>query len=107
MSTSIDLATELELAIKAADAADAVSLPYFENRTFTLSRKADMSEVTEADRNTESAIVSILRAERPNHSVYGEEHGTVGDARAEWTWVIDPIDGTSNFVRGVPVWATL
>lgn len=107
MSASIDLATELELAIKAADAADAVSLPYFENRTFTLSRKADMSEVTEADRNTESAIVSILRAERPNHSVYGEEHGTVGDATAEWTWVIDPIDGTSNFVRGVPVWATL
>lgn len=106
MST-IDLSNELALAMEAADEADQVSLPFFDQRSFTLSHKADLSEVTEADRNTETAIVSLIRNQRPTHAVFGEEHGTVGDAASEWTWVIDPIDGTSNFVRGVPVWATL
>ena len=106
--TSLDnLHDELTLAIRAADAADAIALPYYEKRSFTLSRKADSSEVTEADRNTESTITDLLTNERPQHSIYGEEHGTIGDTDSTWTWVIDPIDGTSNFVRGVPVWATL
>ena len=48
-----------------------------------------------------------MRAERPDYSLYGEEHGVVGPANATTQWVVDPIDGTSNFVRGVPVWATL
>lgn len=107
MTGANGLQDELALAIRAADAADAISLPYFEKRTFTLSRKADASEVTEADRNTESTITELLAAERPSHAIFGEEHGTAGDESSEWTWVIDPIDGTSNFVRGVPVWATL
>lgn len=107
MSSPVDLHGDLAIAIRAADVADRTSLPYYENRSFTLSRKADSSEVTEADRNTESVIVELIMDERPNHSIYGEEHGTHGSADAEWTWVIDPIDGTSNFVRGVPVWATL
>ncbi len=106
--TSFDnLHDEMALAIRVADAADAMSLPYYEKRSFTLSRKADHSEVTEADRNTESTITSMLISERPDHGVYGEEHGVVGHSNSEWTWVIDPIDGTSNFVRGVPVWASL
>jgi histidinol-phosphatase len=103
----INLSNELALAIRIADAADAISLPYFERQNFTLSRKADHSEVTEADRNTETAIVELIAHHRPDHAIYGEEHGHAGNASSPWKWVIDPIDGTSNFVRGVPVWATL
>ena len=101
------LNSELLLALRVADAADAVSLAGFKSRSFSVMRKADMSEVTEIDRATETAITNILRAERPEHSVYGEEHGIVGPSDAKFQWVIDPIDGTSNFVRGVPLWASL
>ncbi|MEY4656530.1 MAG: histidinol-phosphate phosphatase [Actinomycetota bacterium] len=97
----------LEIALRAANAADAVSLPGFANREFTVSRKADNSEVTEIDRNTETAITSILRETFPQFGIYGEEHGTSGPSDAEFVWVIDPIDGTTNFVRGVPVWGSL
>ena len=97
----------LETALRAADAADKVSHAGFKNRTFTVSRKADNSEVTEIDRNTETAISSVLRGESPEFGIYGEEYGTSGPTDAEYTWVIDPIDGTTNFVRGVPVWGSL
>ena len=98
---------DLALALRAADVADAVSLPGFESRSFRVDHKADASEVTEIDRNTESALSELLRRERPDYSLYGEEHGVIGPTDAARQWVIDPIDGTSNFVRGVPVWATL
>jgi len=101
------LADDLALALRAADLADRVSLPGYESRGFSVERKADRSEVTEIDRATETAISEMLRAQRPDYSLYGEEHGVVGPADAAYQWVIDPIDGTSNFVRGVPVWATL
>ena len=65
MSSVDALQDELALAIRVADAADAMSLPYFEKRSFTLSRKADHSEVTEADRNTETAITDLLVNARP------------------------------------------
>jgi histidinol-phosphatase len=97
----------LNTAKLAAEAADAVSLAGFENRDFTVSRKADNSEVTEIDRNTETAITSVLRDAFPDFGIYGEEHGTSGPTDAEFVWVIDPIDGTTNFVRGVPVWGSL
>jgi len=106
-TVSLDLSTELALALKIADVADAITLPHFQSRNFTVDLKANQTEVTEVDRNTETAIMDIIRAERPTHAWYGEEHGTGGGDDAEFTWVIDPIDGTSNFVRGVPVWATL
>ncbi|MFZ9075569.1 MAG: inositol monophosphatase family protein [Ilumatobacteraceae bacterium] len=101
------LTEDLALALRAADVADGLSLPGFQRRGFTVERKADKSEVTELDRNTESAVSDVLRNERPDYSLYGEEHGVVGPTDAAFQWVIDPIDGTSNFVRGVPVWATL
>jgi len=101
------LPDDLRLALRAADVADGVSLPGFLGRAFGVERKADDSEVTEIDRSTESALAALLRAERPDYSLYGEEHGVVGPAGATRQWVVDPIDGTSNFVRGVPVWATL
>ena len=102
-----DLARELSLGLALADLADAITLPAFEARAFSMSRKADKSEVTEIDRGTETAIVDRLVVDRPDHAVFGEEHGTRGSSTSPWRWVIDPIDGTSNFVRGVPVWATL
>lgn len=102
-----DLARELSLGLALADLADAITLPAFEARAFSVSRKADKSEVTEIDRGTETAIVDRLVVDRPDHAVFGEEHGTRGSSTSPWRWVIDPIDGTSNFVRGVPVWATL
>ncbi len=97
----------LETALQAANAADEVSLTGFTNRVFTVSRKADNSEVTEIDRNTETAISSVLRSAFPDFGIYGEEHGISGPTNAEYVWVIDPIDGTTNFVRGVPVWGSL
>ena len=102
---SNELATELTLALELADAADAFTLPRFRERSFSVDLKENLTEVTEVDRGAESLIMDIVRRERPRHGWYGEEHGSgAGDG---WTWVIDPIDGTSNFVRGVPVWATL
>jgi len=97
----------LEAAINAASAADQVSLAGFASREFSVFRKADNSEVTEIDRNTETAITSVLRDAFPQFGIYGEEHGTSGPTDAEFVWVIDPIDGTTNFVRGVPVWGSL
>lgn len=102
-----DAAAELELALELAELATSVALPLYESREFRLDRKADRSEVTEADRNAELAISQRVLDVRPHHSLFGEEHGLVGDTSSPWRWVIDPIDGTSNFVRGIPVWATL
>lgn len=102
-----DLAHELAFALRLADAADAITLPHYEHRSFSLDWKANRTEVTEADRNAELAISAMVLEERPHHGLYGEEHGVVGDAESPWRWVIDPIDGTSNFVRGIPVWASL
>jgi histidinol-phosphatase len=101
------LQDDLSLALRVAAIADGISLPGFSSRSFGVSRKADNSEVTEIDRATEQAIVASLTSARPDYGIYGEEFGTSGPANAEATWVIDPIDGTTNFVRGVPVWATL
>jgi len=97
----------LSTALRASDAADAVSLSGFTSRQFDVTRKANNSEVTDIDRATEQAIGTLLTSARPDYGIYGEEFGTSGPANAEATWVIDPIDGTTNFVRGVPVWATL
>lgn len=102
-----NLQDDFALAIRATDVADQISLAGFSSRSFGVSRKADNSEVTEIDRATERAIVKVLTSERPGYGIYGEEYGVSGPADAEYQWVIDPIDGTTNFVRGVPVWATL
>ena len=102
-----DLEPELALALELADIADAITLPAYERRTFSVDWKANRTEVTEADRGAESAIGVRLGEARPHHGRYGEEHGLAGDTSSPWRWIIDPIDGTSNFVRGVPVWATL
>jgi histidinol-phosphatase len=102
---SNDFAADLALALELADAADTFTLPRFRERSFSVDVKDNLTEVTEVDRGAEALIMDVIRRERPHHGWYGEEHGSgEGDG---WTWVVDPIDGTSNFVRGVPVWATL
>lgn len=101
------LATELAFALELADLADAETLHRYERRAFTVDRKPDRSEVTEADRGAEAAITAHLAVHRPGHGLFGEEAGVVGDTESRWRWIVDPVDGTSNFVRGIPVWATL
>ena len=102
-----DLSAELALALELADVADAITLPRYAQRAFSVDWKANRTEVTEADREAETAIGERLAVARPHHGLYGEEHGVKGDRDSPWRWIVDPIDGTSNFVRGIPVWATL
>lgn len=96
----------LDLALHLADLADSITSDGFSSRDFDVSRKGDATEVTTIDRAAETALREVVTAQRPSDGFYGEEHGRVNpDSRLQW--VVDPIDGTSNFVRGVPVWATL
>jgi histidinol-phosphatase len=100
MPTSPDLVFALEL----ADLADSLSLPRFRAADLRVETKADLTPVTEADRAVESAIRARVATERPGDAVVGEEEGgAVGPS----IWVVDPIDGTKNFSRGMPVWATM
>jgi histidinol-phosphatase len=103
----VDAAANLALALSVADAADELTLPHFVARDFDVDWKSNQTEVTEVDRATETLITERLMTARPGHRVFGEEHGRRGDAASPWEWVIDPIDGTSGFVRGIPIWATL
>jgi len=96
---------DLELAFELADAADAISLERFRALDLRVESKPDRSPVTDADRSVEQAIKAILTAKAPADALIGEEYGNTGSASR--TWIIDPIDGTANYLRGVPVWATL
>ncbi|MDO9398556.1 MAG: inositol monophosphatase family protein [Herbiconiux sp.] len=100
-----DLASDLALALRLADVADAVSRSRFRQSDLVVTTKPDRAPVTDADRAAEQAIRAELERARPGDSVLGEEFGTEGDSRRQW--IIDPIDGTANYMRGVPVWATL
>jgi histidinol-phosphatase len=102
-----DLARDLALALDVADAADAFTLPHFREADFSIDWKRNQTEVTEIDRRAETLIVDRLLHERPSHGAFGEEHGARGQVESPWQWLVDPIDGTSGFVRGIPIWATL
>jgi histidinol-phosphatase len=97
---SADLAFALEL----ADLADSLSLPRFRARDLRIETKPDLTPLTDADRTVERALRERIAVSRPSEGVFGEEEGDDGGAVR---WVIDPIDGTKNFSRGVPVWASL
>jgi histidinol-phosphatase len=99
------LADDLAFALRLADAADAVSMARFDAADLDVQLKADATHVTEADLATERAIRDLLSAERPADGVLGEEYGATGDATRQW--IIDPIDGTANYLKGIPMWATL
>jgi len=96
---------DLELALRAIDVADRITLSAFRRPSLAVETKADLSPVTEADRAAEIAIRELIARERPADAVVGEEMGSTGSGTRRW--FIDPIDGTVNFVRGIPVWATL
>lgn len=99
------LDTDLALALRLADTADALASARFAAHDLRVSTKADRSFVTDADLEVETALRTQLTAERSQDGILGEEFGTQGDSTRQW--IIDPIDGTSNFLRGVPVWGTL
>jgi histidinol-phosphatase len=96
---------DLDLALTLADAADAITVDRYRASDLKVESKPDLSPVTDADRAVESAIRELLAEHRPTDAVIGEEYGSTGDGERQW--IVDPIDGTKNFVRGVPVWATL
>lgn len=102
---TFSLADDLALALRMADAADAVAMERFDAPDLDIHTKADASPVTEADLATEQALRSILGAERPDDSVLGEEFGTTGTSTRQW--ILDPIDGTANYLKGIPMWTTL
>ena len=97
---------DLELALQLADMADVVTMQHFRQRDLVVDSKPDMTFVSEADRNAEQTLRDHLVNVRPDDGIMGEEHGTIGGTSGA-RWVIDPIDGTHNYVRSIPVWATL
>ena len=98
------MSADLDLALRLADAADAISLPRYRTE-LVIETKPDLTPVTEADRAVEAEIRRMLASERPNDAILGEEAGTAGSGARRW--IVDPIDGTRNYSRGIPVWATL
>jgi histidinol-phosphatase len=96
---------DLQFALELADAADALTLPRFHARQFVVETKADLTPVTDADRATEELLRERIARDRPGEGVVGEEHGEDGNPATRW--IVDPIDGTRNYTRGVPIWATL
>jgi histidinol-phosphatase len=104
-NSSSQYSAELAFALTLADRADAISLSRYQALDLEITTKPDNSPVTDADKAVERAIIDAIATKYPSDGVVGEEFGTSGSK--DRYWVIDPIDGTKNFVRGVPTWATL
>jgi histidinol-phosphatase len=118
-----DFSDDLAFALQLADAADAISLARFGALDLLVETKPDLTPVSDADRAVELALRTSIADRRPDDAILGEEFGTndrgtndrgtndrgdtLGSVAAGRRWVLDPIDATKNFVRGVPVWATL
>ncbi|URN15079.1 MULTISPECIES: histidinol-phosphatase [Streptomyces] len=100
-----DYHDDLRLAHVLADAADTATMNRFRALDLKVETKPDMTPVSEADRAVEELIREHLQRARPDDAILGEEYGVEGAGPRRW--VVDPIDGTKNYVRGVPVWATL
>jgi histidinol-phosphatase len=98
------VSADLDLALRMADAADAISVPRFRT-DLVIETKPDLTPVTEVDRAVEAELRRLLAAERPDDAILGEEGGFDGTGARRW--ILDPIDGTRNYARGIPVWATL
>ena len=97
---------DLELALALADSADELTAARFGALDLTVTEKPDLTPVSDADLACERMIRDRLAAARPDDVVLGEEFGGAAADRGR-QWIVDPIDGTKNFVRGVPIWATL
>jgi len=98
------VSADLDFALSLADDADALSLPRFRAVDLHVETKLDLTPVTDADKAVERALRERIARERPGEGVLGEEEG---DSGGPVRWILDPIDGTRNFSRGIPVWATL
>jgi histidinol-phosphatase len=103
---SSDLQDDLAFAHALADLADAISLDRYQSQDLIVTTKPDLTPVTDADRAVETAIREAISTHRSNDGLVGEEFG-IDKGESSRYWVIDPIDGTKNFMRGVPIWATL
>jgi histidinol-phosphatase len=103
---SFSRGNDLALAIRLADAADSITLARYQSIDLVVTTKPDNTPVTDADKATEEALRALLKSHRPDDGIVGEEFGNDAGG-AERYWVIDPIDGTKNFLRGLPTWATL
>lgn len=99
-----DYAQDLQRAFRLADAADVISMPYYKQLDLAVTSKADSTPVSEADKVVEKTLSDIVINEF-KESYVGEEG--VRNQQSKRRWVVDPIDGTKNFIRHVPVWATL
>jgi histidinol-phosphatase len=103
----VDTSAALDLALELADLADGITMPRFRAHDLVVETKPDLTPVSEADTAVERAIRARL-ATATGHAVIGEEFGAEGVSDdVEYRWIIDPIDGTKSYVRGVPIWATL
>ena len=98
--------SDLEFALEMAVVADQLAMARYRALDLRVETKPDFTPVTEADRAVESALRDLIATQRPADGVIGEEFPNTNE-EASRTWIIDPIDGTKNYVRGVPVWATL
>ena len=108
--TSFTLQDDLALARVAVANADMVSLARFRAQDLVVTTKPDRTPVTDADHAVESVIRSTISASRPEDDIFGEEMGTDSKtlgAKPGRQWIIDPIDGTAGFLRGLPIWGTL
>ena len=103
---SFSRGNDLALAMRLADAADSITLARYQSIDLVVTTKPDNTPVTDADKATEEALRALLKNHRPDDGIVGEEFGNDAGG-AERYWVIDPIVGTKNFLRGVPTWATL
>ena len=106
MTQSPSTAELLAFALSLADAADAIAMRDYRT-DLAVERKDDGTFVTPADREIEALLRERIAEAYPGHAVLGEEQGADGGADGEARWIVDPIDGTHNFMRGVPIWATL
>jgi histidinol-phosphatase len=103
----VDRIDALTLALELADRADAITLGRFRAHDLHVATKPDLTPVSEADHAVERALRARL-GDATDHAVVGEEFDDeAGAIDSEYRWIIDPIDGTKNYVRGVPIWATL
>ena len=98
---------DLELALEAAQLADEISLKRFQALDLVVETKPDLTPVTDADKAVEDTFRKFISQKSPDDLIIGEEFGAPASTTGKHYWVIDPIDGTKNFLRGVPVWATL
>jgi histidinol-phosphatase len=98
---------DLALALELADVADAITLARYRATDLVVETKPDLTPVTEADTAVERVLRERLAADRPGDAIVGEEYGSSEVPESGRRWIVDPIDGTKNYVRGIPVWATL